>query len=226
MTLNYQAQVETEKKGLADFTYTRSYDTSGLAATCWLTFWIYGGTCWGYLFRPTNGDQDEFRSDAESELATQIQGRYEIRMAQVVRTNWSSESTSHTLNFERAIATKAERTDAPAPTSVEEFEKSIPEKITREERAKSSDPGFPPGWPEKWFYETEGYKYWTIVGEKARTAAESMILSKKKADQVISAEFPKLMNSLKYETTHNEVKRIDGKFESWRVIRVRQRDLE
>ena len=214
MTLDYRASVQKENTEVAQFEFRKSYDTSGLAWGCGLTFWFYGGICWGYVAKPFASDQAMIRNDVRMELAALNIGGYEILQESIRRINWNSELTQRNISF----------TATAKPTiTPEDFEKTIIEKPRAgAPSAKKSE--FPSGWPEKWFYETQDYKYWTIVGDRAANSTDAMMNSKKKADQVIATEFPGA-KVIQYETTHNDIKSVDGRFESWRIIRVRQSDI-
>lgn len=113
------------------------------------------------------------------------------------------------------------------PPSVEEFEKSIVAKPAASEIKKDLTRGIPSSWPQKWFYETETYKYWTVKGERQSDQALAHSDSIEKASKIIESEFPQDRYSRKmpFETTHMEVRRVEGQFESWRIIRVKQYDI-
>ena len=225
MTVTYRAKVEADNKESAQFELRKTYDSSAMAWTCGLTAIFYGGACWFYLIKPTGGDRAMIRDEARLTLDSMNLGRFEIVEETFSRPRWSKEETHKNIVFLRGDR-GAETASVPQPerrsVTPEEFEKTIVEKPRAGAPARKSE--FPSGWPEKWFYETQDYKYWTIVGEKANNSPDAMINSKRKADQVIASEFPNAGN-VRYETTHNEIKNVDGRFESWRIIRVRHADV-
>lgn len=116
---------------------------------------------------------------------------------------------------------------AKTPPTVEEFEKSIVDKPTKKDIIWSDKSEFPMSWPQKWFYETDRYKYWTVVGGRKSNQAEAIQESLKKAEEIIGTEFPRsrYKSPVTFETTHIEVKRVEGLFEGWRIVRVKHSEV-
>lgn len=105
-----------------------------------------------------------------------------------------------------------------APTP-EEFEKTIPKTASDDEIALINFfDKIPANWPQKHYYETDEYRYWSIPSEILSDQNEAVISSKNKADSILAKEFPTL--SIKYETTHMEVVKYNNKYRSWRLVRV------
>jgi hypothetical protein len=223
LTLSYDAKVKGKKKGVALVEYKKSYRKKELSISCWLTFWIYGGTCWGYALRPWSNDKRKIARDAKREITTAFEGdEYEIVDETIDFVSWDKE-----MSYNRIVFTDASSRGNKKDVDPKEFEATISEKPTKKDIVYTEKSTFPSGWPQKWFYETENYKYWTVVGEKKTNPSSAMISSKKKAENIINTEFPlaKYKREIPYETTHNEVKKIEGRYESWRIIRVKQSDI-
>lgn len=103
-----------------------------------------------------------------------------------------------------------------------EFEKSIPRKPGKEDRpGEDSLDKIPSSWPQRYYYETDEFRYWTICGEVVQSQSEAVISSKNKADEVFYSEFPQSRyGNLSYETTHMEINSAGNKYKSWRIIRA------
>jgi|GEM_PF-606299 len=111
-------------------------------------------------------------------------------------------------------------TQAPSP---KEFEKTIPKIASNEELALTNYfDKIPENWPQKIYYETDEFRYWSIPGEIVTDQNEATLSSKNKADIILSKEFPnKPINTINYETTHMELLKYNGKYRSWRLVRIR-----
>lgn len=109
--------------------------------------------------------------------------------------------------------------NSPSP---QEFEKTIPKIASDEELALTNYfDKIPESWPQKIYYETDGYRYWSIPSEVLTDQNEAVLSSKNKADVILSKEFPdKPLSSINYETTHMEMVKYNGKYRSWRLVRV------
>ncbi len=108
---------------------------------------------------------------------------------------------------------------APSP---QEFEKTIPKIASDDELALTNYfDKIPENWPQKIYYETDEFRYWSIPGETVTDQNEATLSSKNKADIILSKEFPdKPLSAINYETTHMEMVKYNGKYRSWRLVRV------
>ncbi len=228
-TFKYEANLQHENLGNYEFIYSHTYPTEN-EYWCGFTAMFYGGSCWSYLSMPNSEQADLLTFNALAELNKQIgDNHYKINRATLSRVNWGHGTTQNTLvalgpisNQRVSIASNKTK----GSISPEDFEKTIIEKRSKNDLASSGEDNFPKDWPNKWYYETTEYRYWTVVGKSAIDPTEAMKSSKTKADSIISFEFSpaQYKRTMPYETTHNEVTRVDSAYKSWRVIRVKQSD--
>lgn len=198
MTMKYHSRIKTADGKEADFDYQKTYKTTGLAWTCGFTAIFYGGACWLYLSKPNTEESARVRDDAQYEMK-QLGIQYTVEYDRITRKSWDAEDKRQDLAF----------VGSPMRSVASEPQEPI------------SKRDFPDGWPEQWYYERDGYRYWTIVGDRSPTSTDSIVSSKKRADEVMKAE-----GISQYDTTANELRNVDGKVESWRIIRVIQKQAE
>jgi hypothetical protein len=106
--------------------------------------------------------------------------------------------------------------------SPQEFEKTIPRNVTDDELAVTRYfDKIPENWPQKNYYETEDFRYWSIPSDIVNDQNEATISSKNKADMILAKEFPaKSLGEIHYETTHMEMINHNNKYRSWRLVRI------
>lgn len=110
---------------------------------------------------------------------------------------------------------------------IKKFEESIPKKATAVELVTQTDDSFPESWPQKWFFETDEFAYWTIKSDPTKTHNQAMETSNKLATELVKREYPrsKYKRDLDFDTTHTEIKKVRGKFVGWRIIRIKQSEI-
>jgi hypothetical protein len=228
-TFKYEASIQHDSLGDYEFIYSHTYPTDN-EYWCGFTAMFYGGACWSYLSMPNNEQADLLVINATSELNKQIgDNRYKTTRSKVSRVNWGHGIIQNNLialgpvsNQHRSVASYKTKGDI----SPEDFEKTIIEKRSKKDLTSSGENNFPKDWPNKWYYETKEYRYWTVVGKSAIDPTEAMKSSKNKADSIISFEFnpSQYKRTMPYQTTHNEVAIMGSAYKSWRIIRVKQSD--
>jgi hypothetical protein len=233
--LKYHAEFESKEKGQGVVVGEKSYSVRWLAMLCGGTFWAYGGACWLYYLYPTDDMTDEIRKTSLNTLASQVPD-FKVKKEGLELNQWVFlydqtqvlTGVDYTKFKQTELATSTGKSDKPDLTpkkdavDITAFEQSIITKPTKSEILYTEKDGFPNGWPEKWYFETQQYKYWTVVGELKENQSSAMTSSAIKAQEILSKEFP--LNSYKaipkFETTHNQVKKIKGQYQSWRIVRV------
>jgi len=233
--LKYKAEFESNEKGSGVVLSEKSYPVRWLAVMCGGTFWAYGGACWFYYMYPTDSMTTEIRKSAIDKLASEVPD-FKIKKETLEPNQWTflfEQSQILTgveyqkfISEESKLASK-KTIDTQSPQQnveidLKDFEQSIVSKPSKNEVFYSDKDGFPNGWPEKWYFETSKFRYWTIVGELKDNQSSAMTSSAIKAQEVLSKEFPRNTYKTlpKFESTHNQIKKIKGQYQSWRIIRV------
>lgn len=89
MTLKYEADLETNGKMQGTVYATRTVDTTGHAVVCGVTFWIYGGWCWSYLFMPIPSQERELTQFVKRKVETDLHvAAYHLVDPQIFRQGW------------------------------------------------------------------------------------------------------------------------------------------
>jgi len=221
MTVNYEANLVAQGKGTGKYSAVRSVPNKMLIP-CVLTGIFYGGACWANLMMPTNEQRidlfNQMRADLDARLGD---GAYEIVSENMYRASWSATPASERLEFFQGAPNGMNGNIV--DIAPEKFEASIPDRGLPDNAGLSSSiDRIPANWPQKYYYETDEYRYWTISGELKNNQTEALISSKKKAAEVIETEFPSTKyKPIKFETTHIEVVKASSRFQGWRIIRVR-----
>jgi hypothetical protein len=237
--LKYSGEYRSELSGPGQVNAEKSYPIRWLAILCGGTFWAYGGACWGYLAYPTDSMTAEIKQKALSTLGAQVpdfqiskesldpnQWKFFYESAQVISGNEYQklkEKENSPLGPTKQLSAENSNSDF----DLSAFEKGIVSKPTQTELLYSSKDQFPSGWPEKWYFESPEYRYWTIVGDIKENQSTAMASSGIKIQEVLSKEFPQrsYKELPKFETTHNHVKKIGDKYQSWRIIRVQHNEV-
>ena len=114
MHLQYRADIQTDR-GLAHYTYDRSYSISGTAIGCGFTGIMWGGWCWAYYGKPYGSEADKFTNDAASELRDKYQiANFEIKWSIIERHGWNEISPRSEINFEKLPALDRHPTSKPS----------------------------------------------------------------------------------------------------------------
>ncbi len=226
-TFQYEANLRHDTLGDYEFVYSNTYATDN-EMWCGFTAVLYGGACWSYLAMPNSEQTELLTFNALSELKKQIgDNSYQIIRSRVSRINWGHGTFENNLTALGPVSNKPELSNKKSGgISPEDFEKTIIVKRSKKDIISSGQNDFPKDWPNKWYYETKQYRYWTVVGKSAIDPTEAMQSSKMKADSIIAFEFnpSQYKRTMPYETTHNEVTKIGSLYKSWRIIRVKQSD--
>lgn len=235
VALNYDADVITADQQRATYRFSSSYPTN-LGLLCGVTFWFYGGLCWSFLLMPFDNHRALTEQDARRDLAQRFgAGGYQVQNSRVTMAGWQArpqegrvyglQAAEHTPP--PSVHASAPRRQAPSrELSPEEFEANIPRRKSKAEILYTATDDFPESWPRKWYYQTGEFKYWTIVGDPNSDPTESIANSKEKADKLMATEFPsQRFGTVPYETTHQEVKRFQNLYKSWRIVRVAKKDI-
>ena len=129
----------------------------------------------------------------------------QLYYVKVIQTNDTSKIDPNPLDFEKTIPKIASENDI----AITNYFDKIPE-----------------NWPQKHYYETDEFRYWSIPSDILKDQNDAILSSKNKADLILAKEFPnKQVNSIKFETTHMEVVKYNDKYRSWRLVRV-SRDFQ
>lgn len=249
--LKYSGDYQSELSGPGRVVVEKSYPVRWLAVLCGGTFWAFGGMCWGYFVYPTDSMTDEVRQKAITTLSSQVpdfrlskenldpyQWKFFYENAQVISgTEYTKLKDQEALQASQAQTNSQTNSQASSRGSQSEkekknfdlkaFEEGIVSKPSKKELMYSETDSFPMGWPEKWYFESSGYRYWTIVGDIKENQSTAMASSASKVQELLIKEFPQknYKETPTFETTHNHVKKINGKYQSWRIVRVSHSDV-
>lgn len=245
--LKYSGEYQSELSGPGRVVVEKSYPVRWLAVLCGGTFWAFGGMCWGYFVYPTDSMTEEVRQKAVATLSSQVpdfrlskenldpyQWKFLYENAQVI-----SGADYKKLKDQEALQTSQAQSNSQSQSQgsqaekekknfdVKAFEESIVSKPSKKELMFSETDSFPMGWPEKWYFESSDYRYWTIVGDIKENQSTAMASSAAKVQELLVKEFPQkdYRETPHFETTHNHVKKINGKYQSWRIVRVSHTDV-
>ncbi len=236
--MKYTADYQSDLSGPGQVVAEKSYPVRWLAILCGGTFWAYGGACWGYLAYPTDSMITEIKQNALGKLGSQAPD-YQLSKESLDPYQWkffyenarviNGDDYQKIKNQEQQAANNSTRSYAHETKSfdIKSFESNIVSKPSEKELLYSEADDFPMGWPEKWYFESPEYRYWTIVGDIKENQSTAMASSATKIQEILSREFPQknYKETPNFETTHNHVKKINGKYQSWRIVRVLHRDV-
>ncbi|MGZ3793780.1 MAG: hypothetical protein ACXVCP_15615 [Bdellovibrio sp.] len=244
--LKYSGDYQSELSGPGRVVVEKSYPVRWLAVLCGGIFWAFGGMCWGYTVYPTDSMTEEVRQKAMTTLAAQVPD-YRLTKETLDPNQWkfmyenamviSGKDYKELKDQEKTQAQVKEDQSKQSQNSLSDkekkafdmkvFESSIVSKPSKNEMMYSENDSFPMGWPEKWYFESADYRYWTIVGDLKENQSTAMAASAAKVQELLAREFPQknYKEVPRFETTHNHVKKIKGKYQSWRIVRVSHDDV-
>lgn len=236
--MKYTGDYHSELSGPGQVVAEKSYPVRWLAILCGGTFWAYGGACWGYLAYPTDSMTSEIKQNALSKLSSQVPD-YQIAKETLDPYQWkffydnariiNGDEYLKQMNQESQLANSSSTATLQESKGfdVKSFEANIVSKPTEQDLLYSDSDDFPMGWPQKWYFESPDYRYWTIVGDIKENQSTAMASSASKIQELLSKEFPQknFKEVPPVETTHNHVKKINGKYQSWRIVRALHRDV-
>lgn len=238
--LKYTGDYQSELSGPGQIVVEKSYPVRWLAVLCGGTFWAYGGACWGYVLFPTDSMINEVKEKALSSLGAQVpdfklseekldpyQWKFMYENARLITgINYENLKTQE-LSLGKTIDESSTKLKNDPKFDIKSFEDSIVTKPKSSDLLYSESDAFPNGWPEQWYFESPQYRYWTIVGDIKDNPSTAMASSAAKIQEVLSKEFPQRNYKAipPFETTHNHVKKIRGRYQSWRIVRVQHNDV-
>lgn len=242
VSLKYSGDYQSELLGPGRIVMEKSYPVRWLAVLCGGTFWAFGGMCWGYTVYPTDSMTEEVRQKAITALGSQVPD-YRLKEESLDHSQWKF-MYEHSVvisgqdykdlvdqeqkHREQLTQNQTHQTQKNVTSNennrfdVKAFESSIVSKPSKNELLYSENDNFPIGWPEKWYFESPDYRYWTIVGDIKENQSTAMASSASKVQELLAKEFPQknYKEIPRFETTHNHVKKIHGKYQSWRIVRI------
>ncbi|MGZ3774252.1 MAG: hypothetical protein ACXVCY_04055 [Pseudobdellovibrionaceae bacterium] len=244
--LKYTGEYQSDLSGPGRVVVEKSYPVRWLAALCGGTFWAFGGFCWGYTIYPTDSMTEEVRNKAIAALGAQVPD-YRLSKENLDPYQWkfmyenvhvvsgidykklTEQEALQEKEKQKQVAQTAQSQNSKEQNNfdINTFEQSIVTKPSKNDVLFSGNDQFPTGWPEKWYFESPQYRYWTIVGDIKDNQSTAMASSAAKAHEVLLKEFPQkdYKETPHFETTHNYVKKINGKYQSWRIVRVSHGDV-
>lgn len=129
-SIRYTGEFETQD-GTSRGRFTSIQNTThyGKSIGCALTFWIYGGFCWGYILVPSADDKRMVRRNTEDALAHALGKPVHIPLSPIALEAWekSPESVKYFLKKEEP-SPKSGNEDAVAEADTESTEIEIPKK--------------------------------------------------------------------------------------------------